>query len=350
MSYAELLSPARATGTGRAEPASLRRALRQLREGPLSRTEVALAVATMPVPARRPWSQGEFLAAAVACPDLAEVRVDRRANLLRFIRVLARTGSWTEADPDPRATTRPTRERTCAMAGFCKTTFKECRAWWEARGFVAVVRQGRTAWARSMSKAAVLDYEGNDAAVFVFGVPQKTAPAAPAAQLTAGTRPPSGSVSGGDPPDPCGRGKTGDPTALRAGSFPKPALPRALSRYPVLEKLSDRAIRCFWRPFAEALWSVADWLHAVDHRPEGTQHRKDLSEVRHPAGWLRWRLSLWLDAAGRPVASRSQCAAAFRAADAARRDRERGELARVPGVPPGPEIARLREQRGWKQP
>jgi hypothetical protein len=313
----------------------------------VSRTEIALVVATMPVPARRPWSQREFLTAAVACPDLTGVRTDHRANLLRFIRVLARTGSWTDADPDPRATTRPTRERTCAMAGFCETTFKVCRQWWQDRGYVGLVRQGRTAEARAMSKAAVLDYEGNDAAVFVLAIPQKTAPAPPAAQLTTGTRPPRGPVYEVDPRDPCERGRTGDPTALRADSFPKPAIPRALTRHQVLEKLSDRAIRHFWRPFQAALWSVADWLWAIDHRPEGTQHRKDLSEVRRPAGWLGWRLRHWLDASGRPVASRSQRAAALRAADDARRAREQQERRRVPGADPGPHAAAIRARHGW---
>ena len=40
----------------------------------------------------------------------------------------------------------------------------------------------------------------------------------------------------------------------------------------------------------------ADLQFAVDHEPGGRQHRYDLATVRHPVGWLRFRLRLWLGA------------------------------------------------------
>jgi hypothetical protein len=51
-------------------------------------------------------------------------------------------------------------------------------------------------------------------------------------------------------------------------------------------------------PFAD--WTAADLVHAVDHWPDGRQHRTRLTNVRHPAAWLRWRLSHWLTSNGAP--------------------------------------------------
>jgi hypothetical protein len=320
---------------------SLRGAIRQLRNqrgDAIGRIEVALVV---PDQMRRAMSQREFLAAAVAWPGLAKVgRQDFRDHLLDYARIQALCGSWTDADPDPRATSRPTRARTCAMGGFSESTWKRCRRWWQREGLIVNVREGRTAEARAMSKAAVLDYEGNDAAVFVLCVPrkpQKTVPAPPPAQPPEITGPPRGTENRRFAPrSPVDDAEPGKPPALRADCPPKPAFPRCLARHPVLSKLSDKAIAWLWRPFASALWTAADWLHAFDYRPDGMQHRKDLAAVRRPAGVARWRFSLWLDAAGRPVASRSQRAAAARAEDAARRAREREQLGWAPLVPPRP--------------
>src|SRR6202041_578677 len=107
--------------------------------------EIALAI---PAGSGLAATHKQLLAAAVACPDLYGGRADFRANRLEWIRVVARLASWTQRDPDPRATSRPTRDRVCDTAGFSTRTFKRCRAWWEDAGCVAVVRQGRTEAAR----------------------------------------------------------------------------------------------------------------------------------------------------------------------------------------------------------
>lgn len=311
---------------------SLRGAIAELRArrgDQVGRIEVALAV---PHGSRRPLSQRELLTAAVSWPALGDVKRDVfRDHLIDWIRIMALCGSWTDADPDPRATTRPTRARTCRMGGFRESTFKRCRRWWEDQGFVRVVRQGRTAEARAMSRAPVAQYEGNDAAVFVLciprHVPRKNVPGQPGAQPPPESGPPRGSVSRRETlPSPVDDAKTGQGTGLRPGCLLKPAFPRRAGTHPVLSKLSDKAIRWLWRPFQAWGWSVADWLWALEHRPDGTPHLKDPAGPRRPAGLARWRFSLWLGADGWPVASRSQRAAAARAVSAAARVRERAEL------------------------
>ena len=67
-------------------------------------------------------------------------------------------------------------------------------------------------------------------------------------------------------------------------------------RSPLLTRGMFAAITDGWwvhitAPFAG--WTASDLVHAVDHWPDGRQHRTRLANVRHPAAWLRWRLSHW---------------------------------------------------------
>lgn len=83
-------------------------------------------------------------------------------------------------------------------------------------------------------------------------------------------------------------------------------------------------------PFAD--WSASDLVWAVDHLPGGRQHRTLTANVRHPAGWLRWRLSHWLnpDGTAMPSPARQRAAAAeAHRAYLGRRDRELGLAARA---------------------
>lgn len=66
-----------------------------------------------------------------------------------------------------------------------------------------------------------------------------------------------------------------------------------------------RRLRWRWsahltRPFTAATWSSSDLLYAIDHELGG-RARERLTDVRHPVGWLRWRLAAWLDPDGRPL-------------------------------------------------
>lgn len=303
----------------------------------VSPVEIALAI---PPGSSLAGSQRAALAAAVAEPRLAGVREDRRQNLLRWIRIVIRLGSWLTTEDDPRATSRPTRAKVCELAGFKTTTFKACRATWQEWGYIGLVRQGRTEEARRQSKRKdIAEYAGNDAAVFAICIPRKKAgPAPAAAQLAAGTRPPQGSpmnevhphARGANVENPDGQHLGG--TALRADSPeaartpPRSPVPVLLAGHQVLKRLSSRAVAAFWRPFRAAGWTASDWLWAINWRPDNTQHRKDLSAVRRPAGWLRWRLSFWM-AGGKPILSRSQRAAVRRQAEHA--DRQAGRDSRA---------------------
>jgi len=74
-------------------------------------------------------------------------------------------------------------------------------------------------------------------------------------------------------------------------------------------------------PFAA--WTAADLVWAIDHLPIGQQHRTRTANIRHPAAWLRWRLSLWLSTDGTtlpsPTQQRAENAQHHRAYLAARR-------------------------------
>lgn len=323
-----------------ARPPPAARRLAALHNGDrVSRAEIAWAV---PAGSRRARDQAQFLRAAARCPQLAGAREDRRRNLLEVARVLARYASWEDR------TTRPTRALVCRLAGIRLSTWKVCRALWQKWGFLGVVRQGRSSFARP----AALDDGRNDAAVYVLAVPRSARRPAKPAPVTPVTRPPTDSRS-----ESCTahtRASAGTPeegTGLRPDSAAKPAVPRALASGAVLEKLSERARAHFWGPFAAARWSVGDFRFAIDHLPGGRPHRRDWRDVIYPAGWVRWRLAHWLDDAGRPVPSRSQvwaaAAAADRAAAAARRTELEGLAAAA--VPPNSAIEQLRAERGWKR-
>lgn len=291
----------------------------------VSRAEIAWAV---PAGSRRARSQSQFLAAAVRCAELDAYREDRRRNLLEVARILARYASWDDR------TTRPTRAVVCKLAGIKLSTWKVCRALWEKWGFLGTVRQGRT----SMARPAALDDGRNEAAVYVLAVPieKRSKPTTPA-PVTPVTRPPTELRSSSCTTHTRARRETPERrTALRADSPAKPALPPALRKGAVLEKLSEQARAHFWRPFAAAAWTPADFLHAVNHLPSGRQHRRDLHDVIYPAGWLRYRLAPWLDAAGVPVPSRSQRWAAAAAAARAEQARRRGLLEGQAAAAAGP--------------
>ena len=105
---------------------------------------------------------------------------------------------------------------------------------------------------------------------------------------------------------------------------------------PDLRTVSDRSIRSALRPWHSAGWTNWDIGYALDHTPGGVAHHFGGSghRVRHPLGWIRSRLSLWLavDAAGavsdqpglsptarRAVAAEQERASARTRADAIRR-------------------------------
>jgi hypothetical protein len=112
----------------------------------------------------------------------------------------------------------------------------------------------------------------------------------------------------------------------------------------VLRSLSREHVASIIRPFVAAGWAPGDVLGAVDHEPTGRPHGY-AREVRHPAGWLRHRLSLWLDGTA-PLPSPSQRRAAERvqvlAEQQARRDERQRARERSTRVDVAQRVAELR--------
>ena len=95
--------------------------------------------------------------------------------------------SWGGQDRPPAGTTQPTRARVCELAGFGVSTYKVCRAWWEARGYVAIARPGRTPMLRPV--ALVRPGDHNERQVLVICCPRKKRPISSPRSGQAITRP-----------------------------------------------------------------------------------------------------------------------------------------------------------------
>lgn len=132
----------------------------------LSHADVARAV---PAGSRRIRSQREALRRGLACPDLAAVRADFRAHLRDWWRIHVLHASWGGPGRPPRGTTEPTRARVCERAGVSVSTYKACRRWWEARGYIAIARPGTTPDLRP----AVLSSPANIRQAYVLCIPRE---------------------------------------------------------------------------------------------------------------------------------------------------------------------------------
>lgn len=349
----------------RGDPAALATLLPDRGRGQeISRRELATA---MPPGARRPRSRRELMRAFHADPRLAQLRADHAENVVATMQLAARSASWADSDRDPRATTRPTRSWLALRARYSISTWKACRRVLEAWGWLFLVRRGRTERARRMSAAAGLQYQGNDAAVYGLAIPRlprdlraKTPAPTPAPRSTALTRPPTrGAVIAPNPASAVdtGEGQQQGMTGLRPDSPPKPADLRAVLPGDGLKKLTDRAVFACWRPFRDALWSPAEWLHAVAHWPNGARHDISGQVIRYPAAWLRWACSLWMDEHGRPVLppalEHQAAAAAGRVRRARLLETERAAIAARLDPDPtdaAPHFQQLRAERGWRRP
>lgn len=304
---------------------------------------------------QRPRSRRELMRAFHSEPELREIRADHRANVIATMRFLARSASWADSDPDPRATCRPTRARVAAALEYSISTWKAVRRLLQAWGWLVLLRAGRSEQARRESEREELQYAGNDAAVFMVVIPRsaprsKTRPAPAAPSASALSRPPTPSDvyarSTPAPPVDGGRQEPGRGTALRADSLARPACWLALQDHPVLKKLSERAAVRLWRPFEARGWSVAEWRRAFLCQPDGTEWARRPSEVRWPASWAASRLRHWRERDSSPMPAPSMLAAVARQADRAASVPLRAAR-RTPGADPGPHADQLREQMSW---
>jgi len=281
----------------------------------LSRAELARAV---PAGSRRIRSQREALRTGLACPELADVRADFRANLTAWWRLHVLHMSWGGQDRPPAGTTQPTRARVCVLAGFGVSTYKVCRAWWEARGYVAIARPGRTPMLRPV--ALVRPGDHNERQVLVICCPRKKRPISSPRSGQAISRPLT--CSGSEQVLPTREAKP----AEKPGSGT--IRPAALRAWP-LRGVSDGWWAHLTGPFAVAGWNSTELLWAIDHEPGGRARRERLANVVHPVGWLRWRLAPWRAPDGRPLPSPAQEAERRKEAARAELARQRAERAQL---------------------
>jgi hypothetical protein len=279
----------------------------------ISRAEIARAV---PAGSRRATRQRDALRAGLSLPDLAEVRADFRANLEAFWQIHVYHASWGGRGQAPRGITAPTRAKVCAVARFSTSTYKACRRWWQAYGFLAIVRHGRTPALKPMALTGPDD--ANERQVYVLCTPR-------ADKSQTITRPLSRLRS--SPDRAPARGK--DPNQKRArsaGTHSRAAAPRPphLHRGP-FNQITEGWWAKLTGPFAK--FSSDDLAWAVDHEPGGAPHRHATASIRHPVAWLRYRLSLWLRPDGSAMPSRSEQIAAATTAERAETRRQLAERA-----------------------
>jgi hypothetical protein len=299
----------------------------------------------------------EYLAGVTALPEFAQLRADARELTLEAIKQLGRRASYADG------TTRRGADPWHVLIGCALSTRKRIWRRLQAWGVLGVVEQGCTPEFSSR-------LQENVAAIYVLCVPR----ARPAAAAPVISGPPTQSARTGVSPPAHARGEDQDGRASGAAQHGSAAAASAAAPADAVVRVLRRAARypvsegwCAWigRPFAAAGWTAADLLWAIDHPPDDRgQHRLD-ARVRHPVGWLRWRLAQWLGQDGRPGPSASQIRAAAR--DRIRQQRAQlaeltgglaAELAlpatsepppAAPAVDPAPHAARIRARLGWQK-
>ncbi len=313
------------------------------------RAEIARAV---PPGSRRLRSQPQALLALPADPALTELRADYAHNIREVWRRLVRSARWTDM------TVSCPREQLCAELGISASTWKRCRRWMQAHGYLGCVVAGSTPELDGMrtSPALIKADAVNTAAVYVLTMPREKQVLPPPPPVTPVTGPPTRLPKGAGTDPARGAGAAGEKgPASRPGSLP--AMADQMRKGPG-QGITDGWCAHLAAVFITAGWTPADLLWAINHDPDGARHRSRLDRVKHPAAWLRARLALWLEPGQehlpwkrrRPVLARSLQRAVgrqqLRAAQQARRDRMAAAAANW-ADPAGPAAA-IREQHGWK--
>lgn len=284
------------------------------------------------------------------------VATSPRSNLAEITAKLADWADWTTM------TTRPTEQRIADDLDLSMSTVKRWIRWLRERGFLGVVEEGTTNRYRRGNRCGLTDDGlGNRAAVWVICVPAPELGESDARTDKTTTEPPSCTSR---------RGVQEGPTHAREErSFPrhrsnrisatseaaatpgtrKRALQTAQKIHDtttMLRRLSPWYIRHLTRVFVAAGWTAHDVLHALDHKPDGsawTYTWTSRDQIRNVPGWVRFRLSAWLDEHGRPLPSKSQrlaAAAARLRAEQEERRREWVTAAAAAGAELEPRVSR----------
>jgi hypothetical protein len=303
--------------------------------------EVLAALPAGSAPAR---SQAAFVRAVAEHSDTVALRAHARENLTRLAWVLSSMASWESL------TVRPTWPVLQARTGLSRRSVARWLAWLRARGLLGIVESGTTPRFVPMALAVGT---GNRASVYVLCVPQTVPPEPRRGSGTQETGTPT--LLGLEVKNPYSRARANQRPAdppnqrkerkERSKEMERPGWPRTqiartktdrlalaetLQAHALaLRPLSARALRSLLRPWIarpELGWTLAWLLHALDRTPGGSPYTYT-APVRAPAGWLRHRLSAWIDRHGQPLPSPAIAAAA---ADQARRaEQARRQVARA---------------------
>jgi hypothetical protein len=318
--------------------------------GALSRLQIARSV---PAGSRRTRSQKAWIREVLADPEVQGWRRDRRDHWEAIFRRMADYMDWSTR------CSRPTWDRLAAAADpqrpLHKSTVARCLKWLRGRGYLGVAESGSTPEFRPMALRTAGD--GNLAAVYVLTVHgrnllKRTNPTRTDLDDTGQSVNATPSVSRRDSESPSTRERTregakfkGDKlkgqaspglTLLPPGGRPPTAAGRPEKRSEGerlarlvqdvardLRGLSPAHVLHLARAQLAAGWTPADVVYALDHQPGGRSWGFTAT-VRHPAGWARARLAVWLNPDGTPRSSASQvraaAAARIRAEMAARRN------------------------------
>ena len=318
-------------GTQRASP---------VRSGGPGRAEIIRAV---PSGSRRIRSRNIeriYLEQLGQLPELAELRPIARIHTLAVAKQLARHASWQDA------TSRPTRERLTSLTGCSLSTWQRARRRLEEWGFLGCVVEGTTPEFSPMALFRRNRDRPNTAAVYVLCLPNKIT-AAPSPQVRPHSDPPTKSgrtslVS----PAPAREARQGEtPDGRRSAAAQPLRQVVTLMRKAAGQTISDKWCAWIWRPFASAGWTPRDLTWAIDHTPDGAQHRYT-HPVRYGVGWLRKRLDLWSgdDGSLLPSITAQRRASGERSrAKAAQHRAAMAELAAV-WTDPAPHAAAIRAQ------
>lgn len=296
---------------------------RQFQDGPLRtahHADMTLAEVLRAVPptSRRAPDQKTVLDAALAYLDevAGGMQARKRRKLEWWIRAHVWFASWGGEGRAPRGVSSPGRQTVCDLIcnektgkPMSETSYKRCRRFWEDGGFTAIVREG---WTPDLSPGVLRDpgKDHNTTQAYVLCIPTRAAKKARRRRHGSPsdeTGPLSGFSNTEDSPTRT-REREGNPENRSGASScyqpgsparPEPAKPaprEAGLRVGVLARVTDGWFRHLTRLFTGL--SVPDLLWVIDHQPDGAPHLGTDDHVRHATGWLRHRLSFWLNPDG----------------------------------------------------
>ncbi|WP_433355470.1 hypothetical protein ACQP25_16815 [Microtetraspora malaysiensis] len=225
-------------------------------------------------------------------------------------------------------TTRPTEQRIADDLDLALSTVKRWIRWLRERGFLGVVEEGTTnRYRRGNRYGHDDDGLGNRAAVWVLCVPAPELDEHDTLTDKTTTEPPSCTSRRGvqEGPTHAREERSSSRSRKRISTTDEPAATPGARKHalqtaqklhdtdPILSRLSLWYIRHLTRAFVAAGWTAADVQHALNHQPDGsawTYTWTSRDQIRNVPGWVRYRLSAWLDEHGRPLPGKSQRLAA----------------------------------------